>query len=469
VFLAGIIGAPRALLEDAPWHLQHRFGRQDEHRWEFHWLPHHLCHAASAFYPSPFDVAAVMTVDGYGGDATTAYYRGAGFDLEPLGQVELPHSLGLLYELATNYLGFLGSSDEYKVMAMAALGRPTFAPIFRDLVERGEGGDYRVRGPLVLGERLGPHRKPGAPLEQRHFDVAASLQAVLEERVIDIASWLRERSDANSLCLAGGVALNGVLNGHLRRSGLFRNVWVPPAAGDAGTAVGAALLVAAREDGAASRVAARHDARLGPGFSDEEIEAFLIAARLPFRRMTDVPSTIARLLADQRVVGWFQGRMEFGARALGGRSLLASPADPAMRDRLNHIKGREDFRPVAPLVPAEDAADWFETSGPSPFMTFVERARPAVRNRIAGALHSDGTARLQTVEEAQEPLLHALLRAHQKLTGLPILINTSLNVRQEPIVHSIGEAVAVFATSGIDALALGPFLLAKSEGDLRVG
>lgn len=461
VFLAGITEAARGLLEDAPWHLQERIGRPEQHRWSFHYVPHHRAHAASAFLPSPFERAAVMTIDGYGGDATTAYYRAAGSTLTELGHVSLPHSLGLLYELTTNYLGFLGSSDEYKVMAMAAYGKPAYADVFRQLVTPGERGQYRINGPLILGERLGPERRRGEPVEQRHYDVACSLQLVLEETVLEIARWLREESGEENLCFAGGVALNCVLNSRLRRSGIFSRMWVPPVSGDAGTALGAAMLVAAEGEPDAPRRYAMDHAYLGPGFEDGEIEAFLTHTRVPFRKLDNVAEEMGARLADQRVVGWFQGRMEFGPRALGARSLLASASNADMRERLNDIKGREQFRPVAPIVPVEDAHEWFDTAGPSPFMTYVEHVRPEKLERIPAAAHVDGTARLQTVEREHNPRLHDLLKAYGAKSGAPVLINTSLNVREEPIVCTMKDAVSTFYTSSLDDLVIGPYLLLK--------
>ena len=463
VFLAGITEAVRGLLEDAPWSVQETIGRQDLHRWSFHFVPHHQAHAASAFFPSPFPKAAVMSIDGYGGDACSAYFLGEGSALHALGQVELPHSLGLLYELTTNYLGFLGSSDEYKVMAMAAYGKPAYRDVFRGLITMGERGQYRIQAPLVLGARLGPERKRHEPIDQRHYDIACSLQTVLEETVLEIAAWLRHETQAEHLCFAGGVAMNCVLNSKLRRSGLFADVWVPPAAGDAGTALGAALLLEANENPAAARTYVMQDAYLGPGFTDSEVEALLREARVPHRRLTNVPRDVAALLAAQRVVAWMQGRMEFGPRALGARSLLAAANDPGMRERLNEVKGREQFRPVAPVVPEESAACWFDVAGPSPFMTFVEKVRPECLSRIPAAAHVDGTARLQTVSRCANPLLHDLLNAFGELTGAPVLINTSFNVRQEPIACTLRDALAAFYTSPIDDLIVGSYHVLKPE------
>lgn len=458
VFLAGATEALRGLMEDAPWPVQERIGRQEQQKWTFHYVPHHLAHAASAFLVSPFETAAVMSIDGYGGDACTAYYRGEGNQLQSLGQVQIPHSLGLLYELTTNYLGFLGSSDEFKVMAMAAYGKPVYADVFRSLVTVEEGGKYRINGPLVLGARLGPERRRGDPLQQRHYDIACSLQTVLEETVLKIASWLRAESGAQHLCFAGGVALNCVLNSVLRRSGLFADVWVPPVAGDAGTALGAALLMEPEQP----RHPLQH-AFWGPGFPDAEVIPFLIENRVPHRVLTDVAGETAALLARQRVVAWMQGRMEFGPRALGARSLLAAASDPGMRERLNEVKGREQFRPVAPIVPVELAEAWFDLAGPSPFMTFVERVLPHCRLQIPAAAHVDGTARLQTVDKTDNPLLHELLTRFGQLTGAPVLINTSFNVREEPIVCSLKDAIAAFYTSPIDDLVIGSCHLAKPD------
>jgi carbamoyltransferase len=462
VFLAGITEAPRGLLEDAPWLIQDTIGRQESHRWTFHFLSHHLAHAASAFFPSPFKDAAVMTIDGYGGDACTAYYLGTGSSLKLLGQVDLPHSLGLLYELTTNYLGFLGSSDEYKVMAMAAYGQPLYSDVFRSLINLGERGQYQIRGPLVLGARLGPERKRNEPVEQRHYDIACSLQAVLEETVLEIAAWLRRETGVESLCFAGGVALNCVLNSKLRRSGLFRDVWVPPAAGDAGTAMGAALLLEANESSLTARRYVMQDAYLGSSFGDAEVEVLLREWGVSYRRLDDIAHEVAAMLASQRIVAWMQGRMEFGPRALGARSLLAAADDPAMRQRLNDVKGREQFRPVAPLVPEEEAHVWFDVAGPSPFMTFVEKVRPECLHLIPSAAHIDGTARLQTVSKSSNSLLHDLLKAFGALTGAPVLINTSFNVRQEPIVCTPGQAISSFYTSPIDDLVIGSFHITKA-------
>ena len=464
LFLASIVNAPGQLLDGAPHHLQGRFrGAKsgDPSRW--HFVPHHLSHAASAFLPSPFDRAAVMTLDGRGERATTGYAVGSGADLEWLGQVHMPHSLGILYEEVTSHLGFLRSSDEYKVMALASSGKPRFVDEFRDLVRLGEAGQYTI-GDLRFEERLGPERLRGGPLEQRHFDIAHSLQVVLEDTVIELARWLREASASEDLCLAGGVALNCVMNARLRDRGPFRRIWVQPAAGDAGTAAGAALWVDARERGAGRSGYVMDHVFLGPGYEDDEVEAFLRWSKLRYRRLADVAGEVADLLVRDRVIGWFQGRMEFGPRALGARSILASPIHAEMQARLNEIKDREDFRPVAPVVLEEEAVDWFVDAGVSPFMLFVHDVRPEKAALIPAVRHVDGTARVQTIRRDQNPAYYDLIKAFQARTGVPVLVNTSFNTRGEPVVCSPRDAVESFWTSPLDALVIGPFLLEKPVG-----
>ncbi len=303
----------------------------------------------------------------------------------------MPHSLGILYEQVTEYLGFLHSSDEYKVMALASYGEPAHVDAFRSIVHRGGDGAYTIEPPC-LEQRFGPARTRGGPLDQHHFDIAHSLQVVLEETVLDLARWLQATTGERDLCLAGGVALNCVMNARIRDEGPFDRVWGQPAAGDAGTALGAALWVDARERGATERRYQMDHAYLGPGYDEAEIESFLTWSKLPFRRLDDVAEEAATLLAAGRILGWFQGRMEFGPRALGARSILASPIDPDMQARLNEIKDREDFRPVAPVVLAEKASEWFVADGDSPFMLFVHDVR--MQWRIASRPCAMSTGRL---------------------------------------------------------------------------
>ena len=461
LFLSSIVNAPRHLVGGFPHHLQKRFaGARHDGPYGWHFVAHHVAHAASAFHASPFQQAAVLTLDGRGERATTTYSLGEGTGLEPLGQVDMPNSLGLLYEQVTTYLGFLHSSDEYKVMALASFGKPRYADQFRDIVRMGAEGRYTVNPPHLI-ERFGPARVRGGSLEQHHYDVARSLQVVLEETVLKIAGWLHDTSRASSLCMAGGVALNCVMNAKVRDQGPFRHVWVQPAAGDAGTALGAALWVDARQRVNAHRSYRMDHAFLGPSYGDEEIEAFLQRSKLRYRRLTQIAEETADLLVQDRIVGWFQGAMEFGPRALGARSILASPMSASMQDRLNEIKDREDFRPVAPVVLEEEAPEWFAHAGVSPFMLFVYDVLPDKANRIPAVRHVDGTARVQTVNRDQHPLYYDLLKAFCTRTGVPVLVNTSFNTRGEPIVCTPRDAVESFWTSPLDALVIGSFLLTK--------
>ncbi|MBA2287016.1 MAG: carbamoyltransferase [Ktedonobacteraceae bacterium] len=462
LFLASIVNAPRHLAGGAPHHLQARFrGVRADGPYRWHFVEHHIAHAASAFHASPFAEAAVMTLDGRGEKATTSYSLGSGNQLRWLGQVDFPHSLGILYEQVTEYLGFLHSSDEYKVMALASFGAPRYLDEFREIVRPGAHGDYTIQPPRLV-ERFGPARVKGGPLEQRHYDIAHSLQVVLEETVLELAGWLHEASQSENLCLAGGVALNCVMNARLRDRGPFKRIWVQPAAGDAGTALGAALWIDALERGDNERRYHMHHAFLGPAYSDDEIEQFLRWSKLPYRRLSNIAEEVAEILAQDKVIGWFQHRLEFGPRALGARSILASPIHAGMQARLNDIKDREDFRPVAPVVLEEEAANWFVNADSSPFMLFVYDVRPEKAESIPAVRHVDGTARIQTVNRAQHPLYYDLLKAFQQRTGVPVLVNTSFNTRGEPIVCSPRDAIECFWTSPLDALVIGSFLLEKS-------
>ena len=461
LFLSSIVNAPRHLAGGAPHHLRARFrGARPDGPYRWHFVEHHVAHAASAFFASPFDRAAVLTLDGRGEKATTTYHMGSGNQLERLGQVNVPHSLGLLYEQVTGYLGFLHSADEYKVMALASFGKPRYVADFRAIIQLGAGGRYTIQPPR-LEERFGPARMRGEPLEQRHYDVAHSLQVVLEDSVLDLACWLHRATGSTNLCMAGGVALNCVLNARLRDRGPFKRIWVQPAAGDAGTALGAALWIDAQERGDGARRFRMDHAFLGPAYGDEEIEQFLRWSRLPYRRLADVADETAGILTQDKVVGWFQGRMEFGPRALGARSILASPIPASMQARLNEIKDREDFRPVAPVVLEEEAAGWFAGAQASPFMLFVHDVVPDRAGCIPAVRHVDGTARIQTINPSQQPLYYDLIKAFQARTGVPVLVNTSFNTRGEPIVCSPRDAVECFWTSPLDALVIGSFLLEK--------
>lgn len=467
LFLSYVVNAPRQLADGAPHHLQERLRGATSgdilRRW--HFVEHHLAHEASAFLAAPFDDTAVLTMDGRGERATTSYGHYAGGAYRRIKQIDLPHSLGLLYEEVTRHLGFLHSSDEYKVMALASFGEPRHADFFEEVMRVGDDGGYNV-SPLSLAQRFGPARRRGGPLEKHHYDLARSLQFALEQTVERMARWLHRETGSPNLCMAGGVALNCVMNARLRERGPFREVWVQPAAGDSGTSLGAALWVDSRQRAGQDRRWVMEHAFLGPEFGDDEIEAFLQRSKLSYRRPADIAEATADLLARGGIVGWFQGRMEFGPRALGARSILASPIDPGMQSRLNEIKDREDFRPVAPVVMEERARDWFATSRPgpivAPFMLFVFDVLADKADRIPAVRHTDGTARVQTVRRDQHPAYYDLLAAFERRTGVPVLVNTSFNTRGEPVVCTPRDAIECFWTSPLDALAIGSFLLEKS-------
>ena len=461
LFLSSIVNAPRHLAGGYPHHLQERFrGFRSNGPFQWHFVEHHIAHAASAFLASPFEEAAVLTLDGRGERATTTYSRGAGNNLHTIGQVNMPHSLGILYEQVTEYLGFLHSSDEYKVMALASFGKPRYRDEFRDIIRLGSQGHYTIEQPRLV-ERFGPPRLKGGPMEQRHFDIAHSLQAVLEETVLELVAWLRHATQEDNLCIAGGVALNCVLNARLRDSGLFKKIWVQPAAGDAGTALGAALWTDAQKRKSQERLYCMQHAFLGPAYSDEDIEQFLRWSKLPYRRLSHIAEETADILTQDKVIGWFQQRMEFGPRALGARSILASPLHASMQTRLNEIKDREDFRPVAPVVLEEEAAKWFMGAEVSPFMLFVYDVKPERADAIPAVRHVDGTARIQTINRQQHPLYYDLIKAFQARTGVPVLVNTSFNTRGEPVVCTPRDAIECFWTSPLDALVIGSFILEK--------
>jgi carbamoyltransferase len=345
-------------------------------------------------------------------------------------------------------------------MALASFGKPEYVDVLRRLVRVVGDGRYVIE-PLNLHEWFGPPRARGGPLEQRHYNLARSLQEILEETTLELVNWLHESTREEALCLAGGVALNCVLNARVRSQGPFKDVWVQPAAGDAGTALGAALWVDAQVNPTAAMRASMEHVFWGPAYGDDEIEALLRRAKLSYRMLSNIPEETAALLERDRILGWFQGAMEFGPRALGARSILASPINASMQDRLNDIKDREDFRPVAPVVLEEEAGNWFLDAKVSPFMLFVFDVRPDKAGRIPAVRHVDGTARLQTINRAQHPVYYDLLKAFHRRTGVPVLVNTSFNVRGEPIVCTPRDAVSAFFASPLDALVIGSFLVQK--------
>ncbi|GAA3341623.1 carbamoyltransferase C-terminal domain-containing protein [Amorphoplanes nipponensis] len=419
-------------------------------------VPHHVAHAASAGLAVPED-SAVLVLDGRGEVAShlSGVYRDGA--LTVLAGQGLPHSLGLLYEDLTRHLGFLHSSDEYKVMALASFGTPRFLPLLRELVHANDDGGFTVE--RIDWSALAKARSAEGEMTDAHADLAASVQVRLEEVMLDLARWTYDAAGGpKTLTMAGGTALNCVANARIAAEGPYERVWVQPAAGDSGTALGAALSVS-REAGP---VVPFTGADLGRGWSDEELEAELKRAALPYTRPDSIAAEAARVLADNGIVAWYQGRSEYGPRALGHRSLLAHPGDPDTQTRMNNVKGREQFRPIAPMVRAERFADIFDGVYPSPYMLFVHRVKPEWRDRIPAVVHVDGTARVQTVHTDTEPLVAEMLAEFERRTGLPVVVNTSLNTAGRPMVDTPREAMELFGSAPVDLLALGPFAVHRA-------
>jgi carbamoyltransferase len=422
-------------------------------------VPHHVAHAASAYLAAPRGRdCAVMVIDGRGERGSYLAGRVRDGDLEVLATQDLPHSLGLVYEELTEHLGFRRSSDEYKVMAMASYGTPAFLDAFRAGITGTPGGGFTVNA--VDWSELAPRlARGGDDWQPAHADLSASVQRRLEEMLIELAGWLHERSGASVLTMAGGVALNCVANSRLLREGPFEEIWVQPASGDSGTALGAALYTAHQ---LGDRVQPMDSAALGREWSDDELELWLTRAAVPFDRPDDVAEEVAGVLASDGVVAWFQGRSEYGPRALGHRSLLADPRRNENLERMNDIKGREQFRPIAPMVLAERAAEIFEGGPiPSPYMLFTHDVKQPWLERIPAVVHVDGTARIQTIDERDEPLMHRTIAAFERRTGVPVVVNTSLNTAGRPIVDDPRDALELFGSAPIDALAIGPFVVRR--------
>lgn len=421
-------------------------------------VPHHVAHAASAGLAGPNPDTAVLVFDGRGEVASHlagTFHRGA---LQVLAQQRLPHSLGLMYESVTEHLGFLRSSDEFKVMAMASYGTPRFVDELRTCIHATGDGGFRAF-PVdwsIFAPRLGR----GGAWDERHADLAASAQCVLEEVVVACADQLQKSTGQRSLAMAGGVALNCVANSRVLEQTNFEHIWVQPAAGDSGTALGSALYAA---HAGGDDIEALAGADLGRSWSDVELEASLIAASVDFYRPRDIAVEVAQCLASDGVVAWFQGRSEFGPRALGHRSLLAHPGRAGNLHRLNEVKGREQFRPVAPMV-LEDWAHRIFSRGPIPsrYMLFVHDVEDEWRERIPAVVHVDGTARIQTISATDEPLVAAMLQHFLRLTGIPLVVNTSLNTAGRPMVDDPRDALECFGSAPIDLLAIGPFALRRA-------
>src|SRR6056300_1073703 len=464
---------------------------------------HHLSHAASAYYPSPFDSAAVLTLDGVGEWTTTSLAIGNGSDLQVVKEIHFPHSLGLLYSAFTYYTGFKVNSGEYKVMGLAPYGEPRYADLIREkLIAVAEDGSFQLdmsyfdyaTGLTMTNKKFdalfgGPPRTSETELTQKEMDLAASVQKVTEDIVLELARGIAKETGERNLCLAGGVALNCVANGILLREKIFDNIWIQPAAGDAGGALGAALSIwylhHKKERVTATKRDAMKGAYLGPEFTDNEIETELSACGANFKKLSEAEmiEEVASALADEKAVGWMQGRMEFGPRALGGRSIIADPRSPFMQKQLNlKIKYREGFRPFAPSILREDVSDWFQHETDSPYMLLVadiqnDKRRAMTeeedalfgidklnvpRSSVPAITHVDYSARIQTVHSETNPKYHAVISKFKDKTGCPLVVNTSFNVRGEPIICSPTDAFKCFMSTEMDVLAIGNFVLYKS-------
>jgi carbamoyltransferase len=465
---------------------------------------HHLSHAASAFYPSPFKNAAVLTLDGVGEWTTTSIAIGKSSDLKIVNEIHFPHSLGLLYSAFTYYIGFKANSGEYKVMGLAPYGKPRYADlILKNLITVNANGSFYLdmsyfnyaTGLTMTNKKFdklfgGPPRKPESELTQREMDLASSIQKVIEYVILKIAQFIAKTTKEKNLCLAGGVALNCVANGVLLRKKIFDNIWVQPAAGDAGGALGAALSAWYLHYKNNRKIIPKKNcmkgAYLGPEFTDTEIENELKACDAVFKKLTqeELIEQVADLLVDKKAIGWMQGRMEFGPRALGGRSIIADPRSPSMQKQLNlKVKYRESFRPFAPSILREDVKDWFENDLDSPYMllvdkilnnkrktmTNVEKSLFGInklnvsRSTVPAITHVDYSARIQTVSKDINPLYHSLILKFKEKTGCPLIINTSFNVRGEPIVCTPRDAFKCFMGTELDILVIGNFLLVKDK------
>ena len=466
---------------------------------------HHLSHAASAFYPSPYEEAVVLTMDGVGEWATTSAAMGSGKNLEVFQEIHFPHSLGLLYSAFTYYTGFKVNSGEYKVMGLAPYGESKYKSLILDnLIDLKADGSFRLElsyfdyctGLTMTNERFSalfgqPVRTPDKPLTGFHMDVAASIQAVLDEAVLRLTRSIAKKTGAKNLCLAGGVALNCVANGSVLRDGAFENIWIQPAAGDAGGALGAALAavhIFNNQPRKTNGSDGMFGSFLGPSFSQADIERRLMALGARFTAVSEdeMIEMVVKALVGQQAVGWFQGRMEFGPRSLGARSILGDPRSPTMQRNLNlKVKYRESFRPFAPSVLREDVSDWFELESDSPYMLLVAEVRKnrrrtmtpdehalfgidklnIARSEIPAVTHVDYSARIQTVHANTNPLFHRLLTHFKEKTGFPVLVNTSFNVRGEPIVCTPEDAFRCFMGNELDLLVIGNCILHKAAQD----
>jgi carbamoyltransferase len=486
--------------------LKSTFGKETNWNERLMFSEHHLSHAASAFYPSPFESAAVLTLDGVGEWTTTSMAVGKGNNLKVLKEIHFPHSLGLLYSAFTYYTGFKVNSGEYKVMGLAPYGEARFTDlILEKLITVADDGSFHIdmsyfnyaTGLTMTNKKFdklfgGPPRAPEAELTQREMDLAASIQKVTEDIVIKLTKGIAKETGERNLCLAGGVALNCVVNGIILREKIFDNIWIQPAAGDAGGALGAALSVWYLDNQSERKISSAGDAMkgsyLGPAFSDSEIEKELKKCGAVFKKCSEneLIEHVTSALVNEKVVGWMQGRMEFGPRALGGRSIIADPRSPKMQKQLNlKVKYRESFRPFAPSVLCDDVGDWFEHYSDSPYMLLVANVKKdkrrimtdkekslfgieklnVPRSSVPAITHVDYSARIQTVHKNTNPLFYALISNFKKMTNCPLVVNTSFNIRGEPIVCTPKDAFKCFMGTDLDVLAVGSYLLIKEQQD----
>lgn len=439
------------------------------------YLEHHPTHAASCFLVSPFEQAAILSIDAAGEWTTTWLGLGQGHQLKAIKKINFPHSLGILYGAVTAFLGFKFASGEGKVMGLAPYGRPSFINQFRKIVKLKPKGSFELDLSYFDFHRygkkkwfsdkffktFGPARQPESELTQRDKDLAASLQLRLEEVALHLADYLYQQTKIKNLCLAGGVALNSVMNSRLFKESPFEEIFIQPAANDAGCSLGAAYYIYNVCLGQPRNFIFEKPST-GPEYSDEEIERVLVNQSISYKKCSDPAQEAAQLLAQQKIIGWFQGRLEFGPRALGNRSILADPRPAEMKDILNaRVKHRESFRPFAPSILAEKCSQYFETDYPSPYMLLVYSIRPEKKKLIPAVVHIDGTGRVQTVEEKINPLYYQLIKNFEQLTGLPLILNTSFNVRGQPIVCSPQEALDCFQQTAMDALIIGNYIVSK--------
>lgn len=500
--IASFIKAMPGWIKQKLW-LRDRLQRALGYRGKVLFPEHHESHAAAAFFPSPFREAAFLTMDGVGEWATTSWGTGRGNKVNIAAELHFPHSLGLLYSAFTYYTGFRVNSGEYKLMGLAPYGEPKYTDVIKkELIDIKEDGSFHLNmdyfnygaGLTMTGERFhrlfgGPPRRPESELTQKEMDLARSVQEVTEEVVLLMARHVRQETGMHNLCLSGGVALNCVANSKLLKADIFDDIWIQPAAGDAGGALGAALMAwhqYADQQREADGSDSQQGSLLGPEFSDEEIGQLLASHARPSTRLSerDLPGAVADLIAAGNVIGWFQGRMEYGPRALGSRSILGDARSADMQEKMNlKIKFRESFRPFAPSVLAEKSGEWFDTGHASPYMLLVANVKPdklkqlgpeqsrlsglaclgLERSEIPAVTHVDGSARMQTVHSDTNPLYHQLIEEFDRRHGCPVIINTSFNVRGEPIVCTPEDAYRCFMRTDMDFLVLGNFLLDKSD------